>query len=216
MESPFRDPVPDGTLLIETFGFVPGQGAVRGSRHLDRMAASARVLGFAFDRDAAEARLRGIDGPVPLRCRLTLDRDGLLDLTAVPLPPSPPLWTVAISPRRLRPDDPWLAHKTTQRQVYDAARADLPPGVDEMLFLNTRGELCEGTITNLFVTMPDGRKVTPPLSCGLLPGVLRADLLDSGAVTEAVLTPDDLLRATTIEMGNSLRGLIPVTLAGTG
>ena len=83
--------------------------------------------------------------------------------------PGPEVWRCASPTQRLDPDDPWLRVKTTERALYDAARAALPPGVDEMLFLNRRGEVCEGTIANVFLER-DGVLLTPPLGCGLLPG----------------------------------------------
>ena len=118
---------------------------------------------------------------------------------------------MAIHPARLRADDPWLVHKTTERALYDRARASMPEGVDEWLFLNELGELCEGTITNLFVTLPDGRRITPPAASGLLPGILRAEMLERGAIVEAVVTPD-MLSAATLHLGNSLRGEIAARL----
>jgi 4-amino-4-deoxychorismate lyase len=104
-----------------------------------------------------------------------------------------------------------LQHKTTRRAVYDSARASLPDDVEELLFLNEREELCEGTITTLFVEMPDGRRLTPPLSSGLLPGILREEMLEEDWA-EAVLNLNDLKSAKAIYMGNSLRGLIPANL----
>ena len=88
----------------------------------------------------------------------------------------------------------------------------MPEGVDELLFLNERDEVCEGTITNVFVHGADGAHVTPPLSCGLLPGVLRQSELGRGHVTEAVVTVGDLRRARGISVGNSLRGMIVADL----
>ncbi|WP_424990839.1 aminotransferase class IV family protein [Fluviibacterium sp. S390] len=213
MESPFR---PDLDVnLIETFRWEPDEGVRRQAAHLDRLAGSAAVLGFAFDRAAASARLAGIAGDGPLRCRLSLAQDGALDLTTVPLPPTPPEWRVALSDVRLPSGDPLLRHKTTRRDLYDAARAAMPAGMDEVILCNERGEMCEGAITNLFVTL-DGVRLTPPLACGLLPGVLRAEMLAQGTAREAVLTPKDLTHATRIEMGNSLRGLIPARLLRPG
>lgn len=213
MESPFPEPVPAGTRLIETFGWRPETGARHLSAHLARMAASARAFGYAFDADHARARIDALTGQGALRCRLTLDAAGDLDLTAAPLPAAANRpWRVAIHPERLQADDPWLAHKTSNRALYDTARAGLPDGVDEYLFLNDRDEVCEGTITNLFVTLADGRKVTPALSSGLLPGILRSALLAAGQVVEAVVTPRMLAEAQAITLGNSLRGEVPAQL----
>ena len=190
--------------IIETLGAHPGEGPRRLSAHLDRMGRTAAALGHPFDRGRAAALL-DIMPDAPLRCRLTLDHAGVLELTTAPLGPTPPEWRVAIHPERLDANDPWLGHKTTRRALYDRARAELPEGVDEWLFLNRAGEVCEGTITNLFT-----EGVTPALACGLLPGVLRAECLGRGW-REAVLHPGDLDQAR-VFMGNSLRGLIPARL----
>ncbi|MGR3498503.1 MAG: aminotransferase class IV [Limimaricola soesokkakensis] len=199
-------PVPAGARpqIIETLGAHPGEGPRRLPAHLDRMGATAEALGYPFDRTRAETLL-DLAPEAPLRCRLTLGPDGELGLTTAPLGPNPPEWRVAIHPARLDPSDPWLYRKTTRRALYDEARAALPEGLDEWLFLNRAGEACEGTITNLFV----GDR-TPALSCGLLPGVLRAELLGQGW-REAVVRPDELAGARFF-MGNSLRGLIPARL----
>ncbi|WP_372573842.1 aminotransferase class IV family protein [Ruegeria jejuensis] len=212
MESPLRHPAEPDFRLIETLGYDPARGFARLDLHLDRMGSSARALGISFDRAAAISCLKGGEGDAPLRCRLTLDARGAFDLTTGTLTPSPALWRVAIAPERLNPDDHWLRHKTTRRALYDTARAALPAGVDEWLFLNTRGEFCEGTITNLFVTRETGEVITPPLSCGLLPGILRQDMLAQGKASEQIVILDDLHAARLISMGNSLRGLIQAEL----
>ncbi len=212
MESPLRPPTEPDFRLIETLAFRPGQGFVRLDRHLSRMARTAEKLGIAFDRTAARMILDASSGEIALRCRLTLDADGKFDLTTRGLAANPPVWRVDLAKQRLCSSDIWLCHKTTRRAVYDMARADLSAGVDELLFLNERDELCEGTITNLFLTMPDGTQLTPTLQCGLLPGVLREELLDNKQVTEAVLTLTDLQNAQSIYFGNSLRGLIRAEL----
>lgn len=213
MESPFPEPVPTGTRLIETFGWWPGEGARGLDLHLARMARSAGVLGFAFDPGKARDQVAGLTGLAALRCRLTLGDDGDIALTTAVLPPAPAdPWRVAIHPQRLNSHDPWLAHKTTNRALYDTARAALPRGVDEYMFLNEQGDACEGTISNLFVTLVDGRKVTPPLASGLLPGILRGQLLACGAVTEDRVTLDMLRTARAVSFGNALRGEIPARL----
>jgi len=212
MEGPFRANIPPGTRLIETLGWRPDEGVRYLDRHLARMARSAEALGFYFDAAAARGLL-ALQGDGPLRCRLTLDRMGRLELTTAPLPEGAPVWRVAIAPERLSSCDPWLGVKSTNREVYDRARAGLVPGVDEMLFLNERDEVCEGTITNLFVVMADGARVTPPLACGLLPGVLRAQMLTEGWV-ERVVSLDDLRAARAVHVGNALRGVIGVEMMG--
>ena len=111
---------------------------------------------------------------------------------------------------RLSSADPWLRHKTTNRVLYDDARAALPEGVDEWLFLNERGEVCEGTITTLFFDRGEGLR-TPPLACGCLPGVLREEMLDTGVAQVEVLRAEDLGRVR-IAVGNALRGLVPGVL----
>lgn len=208
MESTLRGRVPAGTRLIETFGWLPDTGYQRLELHLARMAGSARQLGFAFDAAAAQACLK-TKGDAPLRCRLTLGTDGF-DFTAVPMAATPPSWRVAIAKERLSSADLWLQHKTTQRTLYDDARTNLPDGIDELLFLNEQDQLCEGTITNLFVTLADGQMITPPTHCGVLPGILRQSLIASGQVVEKIITRDMLHSASAIHMGNALRGLIPV------
>ncbi|APX15374.1 4-amino-4-deoxychorismate lyase [Phaeobacter inhibens] len=216
MESPVcpRDAIQNDPAfrLIETLGWQPGQGFRHLPQHLARMARSAAAFDLAFDPEEAARVLAEVTGTAPLRCRLTLGGLGQLELVKAPLGPTPSQWRLAIAATRLKADDPWLQHKTTRRALYDAARAALPEGVDELLFLNEHGAVCEGTITNIFVTRADGLVITPPLVCGLLPGVLRQVMLDGGQCTEAVLHPQDLMEAKAIHMGNSLRGLIPARL----
>lgn len=209
MESPVRAPTEPDFRLIETFAFRPGQGFVRLERHLRRMARTADWLGVRFNVRRVGQVVAGVSGADPLRCRLTLDMTGKPEVTTGPLADDPPGWTVSIAALRLASSDIWLRHKTTRRAIYDQARAELPDGVDELLFLNERDELCEGTITNLFVETDGGRLLTPPIAAGLLPGILREELLETGRAAEAFLTLHDLAAAHRVWMGNSLRGLIP-------
>lgn len=205
MESPLCD-VPAGTCLIETFGYVPGQGIARGALHLKRLLSSARALGFANDPEQARAATQGLSGPDPLRCRLTLAQDGALRLETFPMPARMRQMRFVIANQRLDSANPLLRHKTTQRDIYDQARSALPQGVDEAILLNERDEVCEGTITNISITTPDGEGLTPPLASGCLAGVYRQSLLDSGALQEATITLNDLRDARAITLMNSLRG----------
>ena len=138
---------------------------------------------------------------------------GQAEVTAQPFAPLPEgtVWRVGIARERVRSDDPWRQVKTTERGLYDCARAAMPDGIDELLFLNDNDELCEGTITNIFVETEAGL-LTPPLSSGVLPGILRAELLETGQAREAILTRADLQSAKQIHVGNALRGLIRAAL----
>lgn len=210
MEIAIRGGIPDSVELIETFGWRVGEGARFLDAHLNRMERSAKFLGFPFDRIAAE-RATDVTDDDALRCRLTLNGRGVFSLTTARLVDGPLKWRVAVHGSRLRSDDPWLQVKSTQRAFYDNARAALPDAIDEFLFLNEFGALCEGTITNLFVVLADGRKVTPPLRAGLLPGVLREHLLNQDWSEHDIL-PADLTTAAEICVGNAMRGLIPVEM----
>ena len=119
---------------------------------------------------------------------------------------------MAIAPQRLVSADLWLRHKTTQRAFYDDMRAALPVGVDEWLFFNERDELCEGTITNIFIIKAKGKMITPASNCGVLPGVFRQTLLAKGLCTEQVITRQDLAQCRAISLGNSLRGALGAVL----
>jgi len=195
--------------LIETMRFGPEHGIALLERHLARMKASAATFGFAFDRhhvrnelQAATFRLRS-----PSRVRLLLAPSGAIAIGIAPLPEAPagPV-EAAIARLEVAPDDFRLRHKTSRRDIY--ARA---PGAWETLFTDAGGFLTEGSFTSIFVER-DGMLVTPPARRGLLPGVLRAELLETGRAVEGDLRPEDL--AGGFFLGNALRGIVAaVTIA---
>jgi branched-subunit amino acid aminotransferase/4-amino-4-deoxychorismate lyase len=141
---------------------------------------------------------------------------GRIEVTAKAEPPLPPgtVWRCAVAARRLDPESPVLRHKSTLRDAYDGERARLKAeaGADEALFLNTAGEVCEGGITSVFLER-GGVLLTPPLSAGLVPGVLRASLIAQGRAREAALSLGDLRGGFLV--GNAVRGLIPARLVTT-
>jgi 4-amino-4-deoxychorismate lyase len=211
VESALRQGGRDPSLkLIETLGW-DGTRAVRGARHLARLARSAALLGWDCDLAAAEAELRQ-DRSGPARLRLTLDRTGQIEVTAGALVPFAGPVRLGLAGARLEAGDPWLGVKTTRRAAYDLARAELPAGLDEVIFLNGAGEVCDGTITTVFFDAGEGLR-TPPLRCGLLPGVLREEMLETGQAQEAVLLAADLPRVR-LWVGNSLRGMGPAVWSG--
>ena len=198
--------------LIETMAFDPRTGLLRIELHLQRLKDSAQALGFACDRHqlrndlhAATFHLAG-----PSRVRLMLSRSGhsAIEIRPAPLHPAAG-WTVAITPLPVGPADVRLAHKTSDRDFYDAARRAHAP-CDEVLFTDGEGFLTEGSYTNIFLPR-DGRYLTPPLRRGLLPGVLRAELVAQGQAVESDLRTGDL--ADGFLCGNSLRGLVSARLA---
>ena len=199
--------------LIETLLHAEGR-LERLTRHLQRMEASAQAFGIGFDRDAALRTLaEAVAGQAgPLRVRLVLGEDGRFAATASPFAPwHGAAWSFTLSPVRLDSRDVLLRHKTDWRELYDGEYARVTAsgqGLDEVVFLNERDELCEGSRTNLFAQIGD-RWLTPALSCGLLDGCLRREMLDRGLAEEAVLTVPDLERADRLMLGNSLRGLLP-------
>ena len=210
MQGRIPGPVPEGLTVFETMRAEPDGRIALWRMHLDRLRAGCAAVGFALDEARVMAVLAGLPRGRVLRARLAVDAAGQVALTHQPLPPNPDHWLVIVSDLRLDSGDPWLRVKTSHRPVYDRARAALPAGVDEAILLNERGEVCEGTITSLFLRQ-GARLLTPPLSCGLLPGVLRRSLVEAGRAEEARLMPGDL-RDGEIFMGNALRGLIPARL----
>lgn len=198
--------------LIETLGFDSEHGYLLLERHLQRLQRSAHYFGFRCSLPGVEAMLReraaSFDGP--RRVRLELSEDGAVEITDAPLAPvlERP-WRLAISPNRMDAANRFLFHKTTRRAHYDVERLRLieKTGCDEALFLNADGFLTEGSFTNLFIR-GKGRLLTPTLRHGLLPGILREALLDTGRALEADLKLEDLEAAEAIYVGNSLRGLI--------
>ncbi|WP_245409413.1 aminodeoxychorismate synthase component I [Methyloceanibacter sp. wino2] len=206
--------------LIETLRWQSERGYHLLERHLLRLQASAAHFGYRYDRNtvvaALEAEADKITSPVAM-VRLLLFEDGTVQVSSreIELPTKDTVWRFVISDQRVDETDPFFYHKTTRRQFYDGEmerQKDLT-GCDEVVFLNKRGELTEGTRTNLFVER-DGRLFTPALRCGLLPGTLREELLDlpRAAASEAVLTEADLKQADRVYLGNSVRGLVRAEL----
>lgn len=212
-----------GLRLIETLRLELRADATwhypRLAGHLARLAESAAALGFTCHtervRDCLDSEARrhaGSDGTY--RVRLTLGHAGDVELATTPLADAGLPTQILIAEVRIDSGNPLLRHKTTERLLYDRALAALTarPEIFDVVFLNARGEVCEGARSNVFARL-DGLLCTPPLACGLLPGVLRAELLAAGAAVERVLRLDDLRRAEALYCGNALRGLVPVTLA---
>lgn len=204
--------------LIETMLHDGPAGFWLLERHLERLGASARYFDFKVDLDqvraALAAEVAGREGE-RLRVRLLLAEDGAVSVTSVPQPtqPADAVMRFVVSPTRLKSADAFLYHKTTRRELYDAEWKHFAEttGADEVVYLNERGELAEGSRTNIFLEK-DGVLRTPELTAGLLPGTLRAELLATGRAREARLTCGDLEAADAVYLGNSVRGLVRARL----
>ncbi|AUX68667.1 aminodeoxychorismate synthase, component I [Porphyrobacter sp. HT-58-2] len=199
--------------LIETMRFEPDSGIALLEAHLARMKASAGELGFVFDRHALRNQIQALcfELDAPARVRLLVARSGASALESASLPEAlaEPV-KVAALPHPLDPTDWRLRHKTSDRGFYDDALAAARLlGADEAVLVRSDGLVTEGSWTSVFVDGPDG-VLTPPLTLGLLPGVLRESLMAEGRAREAALTLDDL--AGGFWIGNALRGLMRAVL----
>jgi para-aminobenzoate synthetase/4-amino-4-deoxychorismate lyase len=197
--------------LIETMLFSGGAIPLL-DLHLDRLEASARYFDFSFDRSAVRARIEEATLALPssgrYMIRLLLISSGSVTITTNELPPDNPTISVRIAEERVRANNLFVRHKTTHRELYNrefaAAKA---AGYDDILFLNERGELTEGAISNIFIER-DGKLLTPPLSSGVLPGIYRRHILETNPnAEERILTLDDLESADAIYLCNSVRGM---------
>ncbi len=213
-----------GFILFETMRVQDGE-CLYLARHLARIGASAHTFGFAFDAAAARAAVAAQVaqlGAGTWRLRMSVDKRGALAFASgavVPMPAGPVTIDIATEP--LPDADPLRRHKTSARAVFDAGwqAAERAGGFDR-LFFNTHGELLEGGRSSVFVRI-DGRWLTPPLSADILPGVMRAVVLEEGGAAlgapgetaeEAVVTRAMLARAEAIMVVNALRGALPATL----
>ncbi|HLX25816.1 MAG TPA: chorismate-binding protein [Candidatus Cybelea sp.] len=189
--------------ILETFASDAGDETIE--RHLARMRASAEAFGVSLDLASFE-RFSEDDKIVRLRLYL----DGRLE-TLVEAKATPAEVRICLSAQRVRSNDPFLRHKTSWRPAQDAAaREATARECFDALLQNERGELTEGSRTNLFVQR-DGVLWTPPLSSGLLAGILRERLVAEGRALERVLTVDDVRGAEAVFAGNSARGLLRAT-----
>ena len=211
MESALRDQAPSDLRVFETMLWTPTMGIPRLDLHLARLERGCIKLGI--EAGNIKSILDVIKARQAQRMRLSVGFENDVKIETWDFEPLPKdtVWRVAVAKERVQSDDPWLQIKTTKRELYNRLRADLPEGIDEVIVLNERDEVCEGTITNVLVDKGEGL-LTPPTSCGLLPGILREDMLNDGRAHEEKVLVEDLANADALFVGNSLRGLIKAQL----
>ncbi len=210
-EAPFQ--------LLESLRLESGQ-LLRLDAHLRRMHKAALYFGFSTAarwsrhelalREALAHAVTSVGTASGVcKVRLLLDAQGQVQVEVQPLATSPAHIRVHWAEQPMPEADAFIRHKTTHRHAYDAHQA--PAGCFDTLLHNVQGELTEFTIGNLALQV-DGRWLTPPLSAGLLPGVMRAELLASGQLSEATLTTADVRHAQGAALINSVRGWLAVDL----
>jgi len=209
-----------GTELLEALLWTPAEGWFLLDRHLARMSESARYFGIPFDDAAARLALdreaaglaAGPLGGQPHKVRLVLDSSGAASVSSQPLEAiaRSPVQRVRLSSFPVRSSEVLLYHKTSRREVFERARRE-HPGCDDVILWNERGEITESCTANV-VAEVDGARVTPPVSCGLLAGTFRAELLRLGEISERLLTRRELRACPSVWLVNSVRRWMPAAL----
>ncbi|MES2899708.1 MAG: aminodeoxychorismate synthase component I [Pseudomonadota bacterium] len=218
LKARFLTGLPNQFELFETLQATRADGCRQREQHLARLQASAHYFGFKFEANAARSALAQACaqlGDGAWRVRLALTQAGALSVQVGALAPLTEPVQLLISSERTDSDELFLRHKSSVRKRYDAAwRAAESQGAFDTLFFNQRGELTEGGRSNVFVKL-DGRWCTPPLACGVLPGIMRALILADPAwnACERVITRPQLDQAHEIMVCNALRGTLRAVLS---
>ena len=190
--------------LLESILWTPTDGFYLLERHLSRLAGSAAAFGWPVDipRVLYDLHHRCAGRAGPTKVRLLLNDSGEFDIQVGATNPAP-MSVVAVARSPIDERAAFLQHKTTRRAVYDVHLAQAP-GAGDVVLWNRRGELTETCLGNL-VCRFGSHLLTPPLHCGLLPGTMRAQLLDDGIVREGVVAIADIAAADEIWRINSVR-----------
>jgi len=189
--------------LLETLRWTPDDGYFLRDRHVGRLREAAGYFDFVLDLEVVQAALDAAmkEMTQPQRVRLLVQRDGRISIEHTALRESAVL-NVALASEPVDPRSVWLYHKTTRRDVYDAARRRAST-YDDVILWNPSREVTEATTANIVVDRC-GTLVTPPVSCGLLAGTFRTELLLRGEIQEDIVTLDDLRSATRLWLINSV------------
>jgi len=221
IKSAFLTELPSNTGVFETIA-VQNKTPQRLESHLDRMQSSARSLRIPFNKEKARTVIlntcASLDQDLPTRLRLDLAANGDLSTQCGTLDhinePVKIFWAKDILPMncKMNSSNPLLKHKVSVRDQYDLAwQQAVKLGGFDALFVNEQGFATEGGRSSVFIKPANSNEwLTPPISAGVLPGVLRAALLADPAINarEANLTIQDVLMAKEIMLSNALRGAI--------
>lgn len=215
--------------LLETMAYSPKEGVLLLEEHLNRLEKSAAYFLYPYDKEKILSLIDFITQQASaylskqslLRLSLLLHKNGNITITPTEIEAidEETIWTIALAKEKMQSKNLFLYHKTTNRAFYDDARIAMQEQaknngaekLNEVIFQNEKGELTEGSFTNIFVKV-NGELKTPAIASGLLPGTLRQNLIEQGKATEEILTIKDVLSAEEIYVGNSVRGLIRAKL----
>jgi para-aminobenzoate synthetase/4-amino-4-deoxychorismate lyase len=227
IKSAFINEMPSELGLFETIR-VEEQKPLRFAAHLKRLQQSASALRIPFRAsrilEAVEQACLAINSPLPHRLRIDLFPDGSVTAASNTLEPIANevtiFWASKVLPDAnqaiMQSSNVLLAHKVNQRTLYDLAwKNAVALGGFDAVFLNEQGFVTEGGRSSIFI-QPKGSSewLTPPLSAGVLPGVMRQNLLDDPQwnTHQATITTADLVDADRILVCNALRGALPAVL----
>ena len=205
-----------GDGLFETLRVDEGQAGDM-EAHLDRLFYSLPRVGIdpPEDREALADAVTAVASASPwpvARMRIAVTPETRLVSLAPYTPPTGPVSAVLLP-------EPWIWSRSPLAGLkslsYQANRLALrrAGGAFEALLLNERGQLVEGSRSNVILALPDGL-FTPPVEDGCLPGTVRRRLLERGEIAERSLTPGDLQAASKVLLTNSLIGVLEVEQVG--
>jgi len=195
--------------LFETMLWTNSDGFFLLEKHISRLQNSAQYFDFPFSKKNFKAYISEQSNSFdsPKRVKVTLNSMGNFSFSAQDFNLRNEIFKVKLANKPVDSNDPFLFHKTTYRDIYPIP----DDGINDILLFNKKGELTEFTIGNLAVEK-DGNLYTPPISCGLLPGTFRAQLLDEDKVKERILHVDEIPSFTKVFLINSLRKWVDVQI----
>lgn len=200
--------------LLETLKWTKEDGFILLERHLKRLEESADYFDYPCTAGDIEKALKktseSFRDEEAQRVRLLLDKDGEIHIETQPLneQDSKGLRTLKRADHPINSRNPFLFHKTTEREIYKNFLKE-NPDYDDVLLWNEQGEITESCIANIVLVLK-GIHYTPPVSCGLLAGTMRQEMLEQGVLKERVVKAAEIAEADEIYLINSVRGIIRV------
>jgi para-aminobenzoate synthetase/4-amino-4-deoxychorismate lyase len=199
--------------LLETILWEKGKGYFLLDKHLNRLKQSAGYFEYPLDLETIQNRLAVIMedwSETMYKVRIKINEQGKISIESQPLDELATVQALKIklADKPVKTKDPFLYHKTTNRKVYDNARKTRKE-YDDVLLWNEKNEITESTIANVVIEK-NGKKITPPVNCGLLAGTFREWLLERGEIEEGIVTVEDFYNADKVFLINSVRHWISV------